>query len=199
MRSVVVLMSGGIDSFLMAKILEEEYKIHPLYIDYGHLAAKQEKQAFYNQLKYLNLQNPTVIKVQGLYLSNSLTNKNDFINDFYPGRNLLFLVIAAQVAVYNRSERVSLGIISGNRIFPDCTTLFLQQAEQILSDCTKQDILIHTPLSEFSKEEVVKLALELEIPIEMSYSCQKGLDIPCNKCPSCIELENAKRKVLQQN
>ena len=191
MEKIVVLMSGGIDSFLMCKILSENYELYPLFVDYGHLAANQEQKTVLKQIKFLNLNSAKLVKIPDLGLKNSLTLEEEYKDDFYPGRNLLLLIIAAQLAIGMNIERIALGIIRSERVFSDCTSFFIQRAEQLISDGVNKQITIFTPISDLQKNEVVELAKELELPLSHSYSCQKGDLKECGKCLSCLELDKA--------
>lgn len=42
-----------------------------------------------------------------------------------------------------------------------------------------------------TKTEVAKLGLELNAPIEITYSCQVNSDMPCGACPNCVDRINA--------
>jgi len=195
MEKVIALMSGGIDSFLMTAILKESFRIIPLYIDYEHLASQQEKKALVEQLKYLTLPNFIEIKIVGLsgYIQNSLTNQNEFINDFYPSRNLLFLIIASQLAKSLDIKRVALGIIKSGRIFPDANNDFLINAEKIISNTANNEVIIHSPILDFTKNDVISMLNDYELPIELTYSCQKTGPKPCGKCPSCLDIKNTQK------
>ncbi len=58
---IVSLTSGGIDSFVMASMLQEKgMEIHPLFINYGQLAYEREYDSFIKVCKYLNLKPTTV-------------------------------------------------------------------------------------------------------------------------------------------
>lgn len=48
-----------------------------------------------------------------------------------------------------------------------------------------KQIEILQPLIHMSKEEVVKLGIELGVPLERTWSCQEAYEDPCKKCSSC--------------
>jgi len=190
MEDIIVLVSGGIDSFLMISILKEDYNIYPIYIDYNHLAGEQEKKAVKKQIEYLGLSNLIEISISNISknMKNSLINMNEYENDFYPARNLLLLTIASQIAYSKNINRIAIGIIKGSRIFPDCTDEYISDAENLLSQSINKDISIFKPLSNFSKKDIITLFNEMNLPFNLVYSCQKGQKKHCGLCPSCIEL-----------
>ena len=48
-----------------------------------------------------------------------------------------------------------------------------------------KEIEIVTPVIYLKKEEIVKKAIELNAPLEMSYSCYESNDKACGTCDSC--------------
>jgi 7-cyano-7-deazaguanine synthase len=50
---------------------------------------------------------------------------------------------------------------------------------------SKEKIKIVAPLINLSKEEIVKLAVKLNVPLENTWSCYKGGEKPCGMCDSC--------------
>ena len=47
-------------------------------------------------------------------------------------------------------------------------------------------INLETPLILKSKAEIVKLGMELKAPLQYTWSCYEGGEVPCGKCDSCI-------------
>ena len=204
MEDIVALMSGGIDSFLMAAILQEDYKLYPIYINYNHLAYYEEIKAVKKQIEYLGLHQLIEITVNKIsnFMKNSLTSEEVLINDFYPARNLLLLTLASQIAYSKDITRVAIGIIKGNRIFPDCTDEYISSVEKVLSSSVNTNIAIFNPISNFSKKEIITLFNDMNLPFNLVYSCQKGKKEHCGLCPSCIELFNeikGKRRGINEN
>ncbi len=192
MEDILVLMSGGIDSFLMSSILNEDYSIQPFYVNYNHLAYLEEKNAVIKQIDYLKLMPLIEVSVNNIskLMVNSLVVENELKNDFYPARNLLLLTLASQIAYSRNITRIAIGIIGGSRIFPDCTDHFISELENILSISNDKEIIVFKPLSNLSKKEVIKLFFKTNLPFNLVYSCQKGNKEHCNSCPSCKELFN---------
>jgi len=42
-----------------------------------------------------------------------------------------------------------------------------------------------------TKREVALLGKELGVPFEKTYSCYRGTEPPCGKCPTCLQREEA--------
>lgn len=188
--SVVTLVSGGLDSALMARItLEASIEQYPLFIDYGQRAMSQELIACRRLLKAMHLK-PRVARLKGYgsLVCSGLTDdsKHIFEDAFTPGRNLLFLVIGASYAYRVGADGVAIGLLSEDTaLFPDQTRSFLEHAEQLLTETLGKKIRVIAPLAEFTKRDVVSISVEKGL--KGSYSCHKGTKRPCGKCIACLE------------
>jgi 7-cyano-7-deazaguanine synthase len=47
-------------------------------------------------------------------------------------------------------------------------------------------IAIRTPLILASKAEIVAMGLELDAPLNLTWSCYQGGDTPCGACDACV-------------
>ena len=77
-------------------------------------------------------------------------------------------------------------------LFPDQKRQFVTQAEATISAAMGQQIKVLTPLIEFSKADVVKLAQAKGIT--GTYSCHTGNSEPCGRCIACLEFQFDKEK-----
>lgn len=195
--SIVTLVSGGLDSTLLAVLIDEE-KIHqfPLFINYGQLCAAQEWAACRTSFSRLSLPEPAYLDVRGFghLISSGLTDPKKAINEdaFLPCRNLLFLVCGAAYAYQTNSTAVAIGLLSEESLlFPDQTSDFLEKAEEAVEAALGQKIRAVAPLMQFTKREVIELAETKHIA--GSYSCHAGGQSPCGQCVSCQEVEKANR------
>jgi 7-cyano-7-deazaguanine synthase len=193
--SIVTLVSGGLDSTLMALMVkEEEVEQFPLFVDYGQICKEQELKACRKNFKKLDLPSPEVMNIKGFgkLISSGLTDPTKRVNEdaFLPGRNLLFLLVGSAYAYQNNCSAVSISLLSEkNSIFPDQTSTFISRAQDVISLALGRDINIIAPLMQFSKAEVLLLAAKKGI--SGTYSCHSGTEIPCGKCVSCLERINA--------
>ena len=132
-------------------------------------------------------------------------------NTYVPLRNTLFLTIAAafleSLALHaieaRRVEPREIGayiFIGPNAIdysgYPDCRPEYYEKMREALMFGSKlwaqYDVPIHieTPIITLSKGEIVKLGIELDAPLEQTWSCySNGIgerELPCGRCDSCI-------------
>jgi 7-cyano-7-deazaguanine synthase len=76
--------------------------------------------------------------------------------------------------------------------YPDCRPEFYEQARRTLEYGSKLwtqyrvPLTVETPIIELSKAEIVELAVRLKAPIEYTWSCYRGGDVPCGSCDSCL-------------
>lgn len=201
---IVTLVSGGIDSLVMSKIidLQGEEQI-PIFIDYGQLAREREWLACRRVLKKSNLPDPVRIDLSGYgqLMSSGITDSAKDIYDdaFLPGRNLLFLVVGGAYAHYRGAKRVAIGLLSEKfHLFPDQTGRFIVNANIAVNEALNDSIAIVTPLIDFTKSDVITLAKHYGLALDDTYSCHSGEEKYCGKCVSCLEIINSVGKDLPQ-
>lgn len=196
--SLVTLVSGGLDSTLMAVLAKEEGVTQfPLFIDYGQICKDQELKACLAVHKMLDLPPPAAMNISGFgsMISSGLTDQNKRVNEdaFLPGRNLLFLLAGSAYAYQNNCDAVAIALLSeDSHIFPDQTRECVDKTQELITLAMGRDIKIIAPLMQFSKADVLYLARKKGI--YGTYSCHAGTEKPCGLCVSCIERINASRK-----
>lgn len=194
---IVVLLSGGMDSSLMTKmILEETQNIYPLFINYGQINFKRELQACQNLCESLSIENFKIINISdfGIKFPSGLTTSDLDVNKdaFLPNRNGLLLLVASSYAYKVQANYVAIGLLNDkNSIFPDQTRAFLNAFERFINISLNQEIKLLSPLMAMNKGDVIQLAEEKNI--NNSYSCHSGTNEPCGICISCLEFINSKK------
>ena len=189
--SMVTLVSGGLDSTVMALLAKEEgIEQFPLFIDYGQINRDKELGACQANFRRYDLPAPTVMKLDGYgaLLSSGLTDRGKRIYEdaFLPCRNLTFLTMGAAYAYQRGSDTVGIGLLNdAYSLFGDQTRDFIKEAEALISRSLRQPIRISTPLMSFSKAEVVSIAKAQGI--SGTYSCHAGTEVPCGACIACRE------------
>lgn len=192
---LVTLVSGGLDSTLMAVLAKEEgIAQFPLFIDYGQLCRDREWDTCVKLHRKLELPKPQIMDLSGFgkLIPSGLTNMKMRVNEdaFLPGRNLLFLLAGSSYAYHTNSSGVAIGLLSEEyHIFPDQTKEFTDKTAALVSLAIGRQITIVTPLMKFTKNDVIKLAKEKGIG--GTYSCHAGTEQPCGKCVSCLEFINS--------
>ncbi len=150
--SMVTLVSGGLDSTVMAMLTQDEgLRQFPLFIDYGQLNLEQERGACLANFQRYGLPTPECASIGGYgrLLSSGLTDtgKRVFEDAFLPGRNLMFLTMGAGYAVQRGAGAVAIGLLDDAfSLFPDQTRHFLADAEALLSKAMDQRVRVLGPL-----------------------------------------------------
>jgi len=196
--SIVTLVSGGIDSALLALLIKEQgINQFPLFVDYGQLSLKQEWAACRAFHKQHGLSPPKKINLSGFgktIISGITCNSiNVRDNAFLPGRNLLFLLAGSSYAYQKETSAVAIGLLNEDvSIFPDQTNEFLADAQVAITRALGKNIKILAPLMTFNKGDILELAKKRGI--SNTYSCHSGNDEPCGICISCLEILNAQKE-----
>ena len=193
---IVTLVSGGIDSTLMSLMAYEVgATLFPLFIHYGQLGAEKEWEACQELHERFNLPPVTRMDLSGFgkIIPSGLTNSKLRVNEdaFLPGRNLLFVLMGAAHAYRVQANSIAIGLLNpADRLFPDQTMDFLQEAEKVIETAMERRIRVLAPLINFSKTDI--LAMASERGITHTYSCHSGGEEPCGVCIACVEITMAK-------
>jgi 7-cyano-7-deazaguanine synthase len=90
-----------------------------------------------------------------------------------------------------RISRIAIGPLAGNP-FPDATPEFFESMSRTLSLGLGHDIAIDAPLAHMHKSDVVRLGLELNVPLELTLSCMNpDQGRHCGQCSKCRERRDA--------
>lgn len=191
--SMVNLVSGGLDSTLVGVLVHEEgLHTHPLFIDYGQHSAEMEWETCQQVHAHLELSTPVKMDLSGFgrVIHSGLTSDELNVKEdaFTPGRNLLFLLVGSAYAYQVGASNISIGLLAERfSLFPDQRNEFIEKAESAIEVALSRRIRVLTPLAEFSKADVLKLAQDKGIT--GTYSCHVGGSEPCGNCIACLEFD----------
>mgnify|MGYP003519454593 FL=1 len=203
MNKAVVLLSGGLDSATTAAIaIAEGYQVIALSFRYGQRHEK-ELVAAKKIAEALGIKEHFISEIDlSQWGGSSLTDQSmpipqeglepDIIPSTYvPGRNTVFMAIALSLAEAKNAQAIYLGInavdYSG---YPDCRPEYLAAYQKLANLSSKAGVegnapQLVAPLVKDSKLDIVRRALELNVPIADTWSCYQGGVIPCGLCDSC--------------
>ena len=114
---------------------------------------------------------------------------SDLPSTYVPFRNGVFLSIAAALAEKECCDAIFIGVVQEDSSgYPDCGAEFIGAFERALDLGTSRDFhpRIKTPLVHLSKAQIVSLALEIGVPLELTWSCYEREDAACGLCDSCL-------------
>lgn len=175
---VLVLLSGGLDSTACIGYYKKlGYSTIGLFVDYGQNASKEEYKAATAVSKYYDIELFTA-KCSGL---------NKYGIGLIPGRNTLLLSVALMSGKISKGI-ICIGIHSGTSYY-DCSLSYLKNLNEIFKNDTDGKITIGAPFIEWNKREIWDFCLASDVPVNLTYSCERGSEIPCGECLSCSDME----------
>ncbi len=205
MSKGIILLSGGLDSLVSLGLGMQKYGISlALTFDYGQKALEQEVSTSKNICDYYKIEHK-VIKLDWLKnvthtalvedkeLPEGIDNPEDSAKSVWvPNRNGLFLNIAGSFADGNDYDYIIIGANKEEgQTFPDNTQEFIDRINAEFEFSTQKHPKVVAPLINYDKNDIVKQAIEHNIPLEFVRSCYSNGKKHCGKCESCTRLKNA--------
>ena len=217
-KTALVLFSGGQDSTTcLASALSRFERVETVGFDYGQ-RHRIELQARIEVLARIRAQFPHWVHklgedhlldlaVLGQVSDTSLTRDTAFAmeqsglpNSFVPGRNILFMTLAAALAYRRGLEVLVTGVcetdFSG---YPDCRDDTMKALQLALSLGMDRRFLVDTPLMWIDKADTWAMAASLggtalvELIVEHTHTCYLGdrehrhpWGYGCGECPACV-------------
>jgi 7-cyano-7-deazaguanine synthase len=205
MSEVVVLLSGGLDSYTAAAILKHEgYRLSALSVRYGQrhvreLESARRVAAALGVERHLELA-VDLSRVGGSALTGNINvPKNRPIDDqipvtYVPARNTVLLSLALAWAEALGVTDIGIGAnaldYSG---YPDCRPEYMHAFETMANLATKAGVegarfRIHAPLMQMGKAQIIQRGLGLGLDYALTHSCYDPLADggPCGRCDSCV-------------
>jgi 7-cyano-7-deazaguanine synthase len=170
----VVLLSGGVDSAtLVASLAAQREPTRCLFVEYGQTAARNEYTSADAVATYYGF--PLLaIRLDGLRFGEGEIR----------GRNA-FLLHTGLLALPPGPTVLMIGIHGGTP-YVDCAQPFLETHQRSFDLHTEGEVQIAAPFIDMNKGAVLRLAQELDVPLQVTYSCERG-GTPCGRCLSCLD------------
>ena len=102
------------------------------------------------------------------------------------GRNA-FLLFAALMYFPSRSGLICYGAHGGTDYY-DCSPRFVKSARQIVQAYSQGTMDLNTPFLKSSKRQIVEFSRAANVPLDLTYSCERGGAQPCRRCGTCRTL-----------
>lgn len=204
-KRAVVIASAGLDSTVAAtKLIREGWDVCLLHFTYGCAAELRESDAIQNiagvlgcRRAYLQVDLAGILGMHSSRLfdkrptaeiASGITGA-EYAHEWVPGRNLAFIALAVAWAEANGYHAVALGNnLEESGAYPDNEEEFTH-----LLDCAvpyavqaHYGMRILSPVGNLMKHEIVKLGLQLDAPLEFTWSCYRGGDVHCGECGPCF-------------
>lgn len=174
---VTILLGGGLDSSTLIPFYRRRgVGIRAIHFDYGQVSLAGERRAAESICEHFAV--PLEMSRLGFPLSCT--------NGEYAGRNALLLLAAASTTTPPRS--VAIGIHTGVPYY-DSSVAFVADMNRLFDGYFGGRVKVEAPFAEFAKPDVYAFAVETEVPVHLTFSCERSAHEPCGKCPSCIDRE----------
>ena len=194
MTGAIVLLSGGIDSATALYVTKHEktdiYTMNVTYTEtYDREAEASRKLAAAAHVKeHVSIFLPFYKDLERRYQP----PPSDRISSVYvPARNIVFYGVAAAYAETLGADKIVFGSnVDDSKELPDASLGFIRLMNRLLKIGTRvgqegEVIEIVNPLINYTKAEVLKLALQLSVPLELTWSCHEDGKMPCGRCRGC--------------
>ncbi|MEO7189783.1 MAG: 7-cyano-7-deazaguanine synthase [Vicinamibacterales bacterium] len=200
-----VLLSGGLDSaVLLALQLRDAGPVLPIHIRTGFAWEDAEARVIDELLAVapyagrtlaastLRLDMRDVFPATHWAVTGEAPAYETPDEDVYiEGRNITLIAKAAVVCARLHIPRLVLGPLAGNP-FPDARPEFFETMARAMSLGLDHELVIAAPLSTMHKDAVIRLGLELGVPLERTLSCMSPLGLQhCGRCSKCRERHDA--------
>jgi len=177
-NSVCVLLSGGLDSAACVEFyLGRGFHVRAIHVDYGQPAARQEETASRAIARHYHLER------LALQLKGTQPKATGLIH----GRNAFLLF----VALMEFGPSVSLfatGVHTGTS-YADCSASFIDSIQTVFDIYTNGISRVAAPFADWTKRDIWQFCIQKHVPVDLTYSCEAGGDVPCGRCLSCKDLE----------
>lgn len=204
-EGAVVLLSGGLDSTTcLAWAVAQGFQVTALSVDYGqrHRLELERASAIAARLGVAHRTVKVDLRAVGgsALTDDAITVPKDrdlsqaeVPVTYVPARNTLLLALALGLAEVVGAQVL---VIGANSIdysgYPDCRPAFLSAFAQLAGLATRAGIegakfRVEAPLLALSKADIVRLAVEVSAPLELTLSCYDPTPAgrSCGRCDAC--------------
>ncbi|MBX3113471.1 MAG: 7-cyano-7-deazaguanine synthase QueC [Fimbriimonadaceae bacterium] len=202
-KNAVILLSGGLDSATCLAIAKSRgFILHCLTIQYGqrHDIELESARLIADSM---GAKEHKIIEVDlsafgGSALTDDIPVPKDALSEeipvtYVPARNTVMLSLALAYAETRQANDIYVGVnavdYSG---YPDCRPEFINAFQNLARLATKsgvngEEIVIHAPLIQMTKPEIIRTGLQLGVDYGITHSCYDPVDgRPCEHCDSCL-------------
>lgn len=158
---------------LLSFYLSRGAEVRGVHFDYGQPSVARERRSVLALSRHYGV----MVETTCLGFTVSRTESE------YHCRNALLILAAASAAPRARLG-IAIGIHAGSPYY-DCTPAFIGDMQRVLDGYHGGTMRVEAPFLEFSKRDVFDYCLGNGVPVYLTFSCERGSDRPCKRCPSC--------------
>ena len=210
MKSIVLLSSGLDSTVAFMEAYNRCDEVVCVTFDYGQRAREKEIEfakticekfrvghiiidlPWYRTFRGALVGGGELPRISGLDLDDREITLKTAEQVWVPARNVVFLSIGAALAENYKLDLIVTGFDAEEAsTFPDNTSEFVERFNEMLKFGTLTHPAVYTPLVSLNKAEIVRRGIEIDAPLEWSWSCYEGRDRPCMVCESCLRRRRA--------
>ena len=203
--AALVLLSGGLDSAVCLYQAKKKFdSVYAITFDYFRrlererqaaeqlAAAVGVKKLFHVSLPFLR----ETSDYDGFTAERDPLGKDSGLASYIPARNMIFYSIAAYYAEYLGIDT----IIGGHNqhdptFFRDSSPSYFDKINALYEQgcvlCSGKPYKVFLPLREMNRRMIIELARDLQVPIELTWSCHCDGKAPCGQCYACVQRAEA--------
>jgi 7-cyano-7-deazaguanine synthase len=193
----LVMLSGGLDSATCLFWAKKKFEdVSAITFNY-YQRIKNERKAAIGLAKKVNVTKLLEIDIPFIRESSEFPNSRHLQSNrdsrelsYIPARNLIFYSIGAHYAEFLGIKWIIGGHNSHDgQFFRDATKDYIQKINFLFRQgrllCNDESCVIVLPLAEMDRKKIVNLAIQLDVPLELTWSCHNEGDRHCGQCYSC--------------
>lgn len=204
-HKVIALTSGGLDSSVMlASLKASGHEVLSIAFDYGQRHRIEldcaSWQAGFNSVPFTLVDMHFMAR---LIPGNALTDKTVNVPQTHseneakhstvvPNRNMIMMSLAVAHGIAMGCDAVAYATHADDFAgYPDCRPEFVDAMNKAFQLCHWEPIELLSPLVHMSKAQIVEHGIELGVDFSHTYSCYKGGELHCGRCPTCLQRREA--------
>jgi 7-cyano-7-deazaguanine synthase len=198
-KKALVMLSGGIDSSTclywakkkFSDVLAITFNYHGRIENEKKATAELARRAAVRSLLEINV--PFIKEYSDFYKSSIFKDDWDRrLSSYIPARNMIFYSICAYYAEFLDIKWIVGGHNSHDaEFFKDATKGYIKKINSLLRQggliSSNEQPVILLPLADMDRQKIISLALEIDVPLELTWSCHNEGERHCRQCYSCSQ------------
>jgi 7-cyano-7-deazaguanine synthase len=195
----LILLSGGLDSATCLFWAKDRFTDVSIMTFNYFRRSEKEKESTYKLAKMAKISKVITIEIPFVKEASDYYGKGDTAErmaSYIPARNLIFYSIALHYSEFCGNKWVIGGHNAHDKkIYRDATQEYLDKISMLF----REGSLVHKetapkiilPLIGLNRSDIIKLAIEVNVPIQVTWSCHNDGKVPCGRCHACIQRKSA--------
>jgi len=201
----MVMLSGGLDSATCLYWAKEKFSDVSAITFNCYDRIRKEKEAAVQLAKRANISNFLEIDIPFIkecsdFGIGTCQKSDSRWSSYVPARNLIFYSIAAHYAEFLDIK----WIVGGHNFhdgsfFKDATKNYIEKINSLFKHgclfSNHDPCVILTPLGKMDRKHIISLAINLKVPLELTWSCHTKARRHCGECYACMQRLDAFRSL----